>query len=168
MRAYVYIRQNSPLYEIIIATFILNTKNDVIIVTDGDKEILTSEGIKILASLNISEVVEKDIDIFIITGGEIDKSKNKDLLAKLIRNIYEHKKILAGICTGSDVISDALKLNLDYIDKTINLDNKIILSPPNEYVDFGIEIGKAINIYDNHDDYLETVDFFKHFRYFKG
>lgn len=46
----------------------LNTKNDVIIATDGDKEILTSEGITTLASLNLNEVDEKDIDIFILTG----------------------------------------------------------------------------------------------------
>ena len=49
-------------------------------------------------------------------------------------------------------------------EKTCVLDH-MILSPGNEYVDFALEVGKAADIFVDEEDYQETVDYFKYFKY---
>ncbi|KJD45088.1 hypothetical protein [Paenibacillus terrae] len=42
-------------------------------------------------------------------------------------------------------------------------DRQIVTAKANAYVDFGIELGKLMDIYENEQDLEETISFFKHF-----
>jgi hypothetical protein len=61
------------------------------------------------------------------------------------------------------LIADAVG-DLIFPEKTCVLDH-MILSPGNEYVDFALEVGKAADIFVDEEDYQETVDYFKYFKY---
>ena len=53
---------------------------------------------------------------------------------------------------------------VDFSEKTCVLD-RIILSPGNEYVDFALAIGKKAGIFADEEDYKETIDYFKYFKF---
>lgn len=49
-------------------------------------------------------------------------------------------------------------------DKVVSIDGNVVTAKPNGYVDFALELGKMMDIYDDDADYQETVDFFKYFK----
>lgn len=54
--------------------------------------------------------------------------------------------------------------NATLINSNVVRDGNIITAKPNGYVDFAIEIGRALDIYEDEDDLNETIEFFRHFR----
>ena len=61
-------------------------------------------------------------------------------------------------------ILSKMRLILTSILRPPIITDKIILSPGNEYVDFALEIGKAADIFEDEDDYNETINYFKLFK----
>ena len=58
------------------------------------------------------------------------------------------------------MINSALKENYNIRDTVEYVYNNIIFSSPNKYAMFGITVGKHFEIYEDEDDYNETVEFF--------
>lgn len=165
MKTYIYLYQEVSLFEIDLVAFFFKTKGDVYIVTEGDEVIHTNEGIRVMADKKIGEISKEDIDVLVICGGYTENIKDVRSVQKLIRECNTEKKVIGGICAGSEIVAKALEINSN-VDKTIVFDNRVVLSPGNEYVDFALTLGKVANIYDGEEDYQETIDYFKHFKYF--
>ncbi|MNI95193.1 hypothetical protein D3C73_1534270 [compost metagenome] len=51
-----------------------------------------------------------------------------------------------------------------YMNTNVVVDGHIITAKANAYVDFGIEIGKVMNIYSSTEDLEETIEVFKYFK----
>lgn len=163
MKTYIFLYQEVALFEVVVASYLLKTIGDIVIITDQEKEIHTTEGLMILANLSLAEVNPNEIDILIIVGGNIDGISNKDLLHNLIKEVNNREKIICAICAGRKEVIKALDLNHNESNITEIINERIILSPGNEYVDFAIEIGKVAEIYEDDEDLYETVNFFKKF-----
>lgn len=134
------------------------------VITDQQKEIRTIEGLVISSDCSLAEVNPEEVDILIVVGGNIDEISNKDLLHNLIKKVNIREKIIGAICAGRKEVINALKLNHEEKNITEIIDNRIILSPGNEYIDFAIEVGKVAEIYQDKEDLEETINFFKKFK----
>ena len=144
----IYMYDTAPMFEISIIAYLLNTQYEVCIVTDNLSSIKTAEGVFIKSNLYLNEMNVDEFDSLIICGGEYSEySKyNNDCIFECINEFRNKNKLIAGICSGRNLINSAY--------------NNIIFSSPNKYAMFGITVGKHFEIYEDEDDYNETVEFF--------
>ncbi len=156
----IYMYETSPIFEISIISYLLNTKYDIFIVTNDKFDIKTSEGISIKSDIFLSDINIDEFEALIICGGDYDKNKENFAVLDYIIKFEAKNKLIAGICSGRDLINFALNKNYDISDSVEYVDKNIIFSPPNKYAMFGIIVGKYLKIYKDEDDYSETVEFF--------
>ncbi len=164
MKTYIFLYQEVSLFEVDLVAYFFKTKGDVYIVTEGDEVIRTNEGIRVMADKKLGEISKEDINVLVICGGNTENIKDMSSVQELIHECNAQKKVIGGICAGSEIVANALELNSN-VDKTMVFDERVVLSPGNEYVDFALTLGKVANIYDGEEDYQETVNYFKHFHY---
>lgn len=163
MNTYIFLYPETSFFEVNLVAYFMNTVGNVYVAAEDEHvAICTNEGIKIQKDINLSDIDDEGIDALIICGGEISNVNDTKRLSEIIRKCVEKKKIVGGICAGRNLISNAIE-NLEYEEKTCIQDN-IVLSPGNEYVDFALAVGKCAGIFADEDDYNETVDYFKHFK----
>lgn len=164
MNTYIFLYPETSFFEVNLVAYFMRTKGNVYIVAEDEYQtICTNEGVKIQKDISLTQLRLESIDAFIICGGEIKNINNKPLLLEVVNKCVEDKKIVGGICAGRNIIMDAVG-NMEYTEKTCIIDN-IILSPGNEYVDFALAVGKVADIFTDEEDYKETVDYFKYFKY---
>ena len=164
MNTYIFLYPETSFFEVTLVAYFMRTKGNVYIVAEeGHQTICTNEGVRIQKDISLAQVKPETVDVFIICGGEIDNIKDEQRLFAVISRCIEEKKIVGGICAGRTLIADAVG-GLEFSETTCVLDN-IVLSPGNEYVDFALAVGKAADIFADEEDYQETVDYFKYFRY---
>lgn len=163
MKTYIFLYQEAALFEVVVTSFLLKTQGDIIVITDQEKEIYTTEGFVISSTCSLAEVNPEEVDVLVIAGGNIDEISNKELLQHLIKEVNNRGKIIGAICSGRKKVIEALGLNHKENNATEIINKRIVLSPGNEYVDFAIEIGRVAEIYKNTADLEETVNFFKKF-----
>lgn len=161
MKIGLYMYNTSPLFEIVIAKYIIETKYEVVILSDKEN-VTTAENVKIMANW-IDEVdFDTEIGALIICGGELEKIKQIDMVKKLIRTTNDNGKIVASICSGNTIVKEAL--NIESVDENFSgvkvIHDNVLLSSTDHYVQFGIKIGKLLDVYLDKNDYDETVDFF--------
>lgn len=156
-----YMYNTSPLFEIIVAKYILETKHNVIIISDEDK-FKTAENIE-MGALPIKKVLlQNELQALIICGGDTNKVKHTDTLCELIRKTNQKKGIIASICSGNMMVTKALgfsEMNDDFQGVKLFEDN-VLMSSADNYIQFGIELGRLLNVYVDKSDYDETVEFF--------
>lgn len=157
----IFMYEGSPLFEIIVAAYILKTKYDVKLILDGKNTIISTEGIGIVQNCDIDKIDIQHMEAFIICGGNKNKIYSKMRLEEVIRTMDGAKKVIAGICAGREVVKEALNLGTAMPETTELIHDRILLSPPNEYVKFGIEIGRILHVYQDKEDYDETITFFE-------
>lgn len=163
MNTYIFLYPGTSFFEVNLVAYFMKTKGNVFIVTErGNENVWTNEGVRILSDAFIDEVRVEEIDTFILCGGEIKNIANKPFLYQIIKKCKQNNKIVGGICAGRELVKNALDL-ADYSEKTCVID-RIILSPGYEYVDFALEVGKMADIFEDENDYEETINFFKFFQ----
>lgn len=164
MNTYIFLYPETSFFEVNLVAYFMKTKGNIYVVAEDEhRTICTNEGVKIQKDISLTQLKSESIDVLIICGGEIKNINNKQLLFEIVNKCVEDKKIVGGICAGRNIISDAVG-NLEYSEKTCVLDN-IIFSPGNEYVDFALTVGKMADIFIDEEDYKETIDYFKYFKY---
>lgn len=182
MKTYVLIYEDFAHFEVILASYLLKTKGEIITVGINKDVVISTEGYKIVPDIIIDNVVINDVDVLIIPGGDPNKLYEYDGVYKLISKIYEKNKIIGAVCVGPIHLAKASVLNgkkyttsLDvseynefdsskYVDENVVVDGNIITAKASGYVDFAIEMGKVMDIYEDENDLMETIQFFKYFK----
>ena len=71
-------------------------------------------------------------------------------------------KIIASICSGNNIVVEAL--NMEGVENNFSgtklINKNVFLSSADHYVQFGIGLGKLLDVYIDKNDYDETVHFF--------
>lgn len=144
---------------------------------------LCAEKQRFLPDKTIDELDIEDIDLFIIPGGDtthlFDNGKLKDFVYKL----HEKNKRIAGICGGSllmgayglldnrkcktvsptsrfrDIFKNAIPLNEDVV-----TDGNLTTAEGHAFIEFGIELGKLMNVYKSEKEALEEYKFLKNIK----
>ena len=177
-RTFVLVYDTCALFEVTVLSYLMSTVGEVKYVGVSREKIVTFEGITIEPDVQLSEIDISDIDLLVVPGGNAQFLINNDHLCIMLRKTYENNGIIAAICSGvvqlaysgiigsrkftTSVEIDELPLEQSvYIDADVVVDGNIVTAKAKAFVEFGIEVGKIMNIYKDTDDYLETVNFFK-------
>lgn len=182
MNAYIFVYDDFAQFEVILVALLMKSVGNI--KTIGiKKELVTShEGFKIMPDLTIDEIDYTDIDLLVLPGGNPEPLINNNELYNLIRNVNENKTIIAAICTGplhlymSGILADKKftaslnELEMEYCsdckieNENIVVEDNIITAKSNAYVDFAIEVGQLMNIYEDDYELIDTIYFFKYFQ----
>jgi putative intracellular protease/amidase len=139
------------------------------------------EGYNILPDITLNDLDLDVVDAFVIPGGNPDHIINKDLLYDVLRKLDEKKVVIGAICAGVVQLSLAgiikereftTSVELDDfkdIEKTLIRNKNVVISEnlitakATGYVEFGLKLGKLLDVYEDEADYRETVDFYMNF-----
>jgi len=182
MKTYIVVYEGFVQFEVILASYFLKTQGEIITVGINEEPIMSCEGYKIVPDVTIEEVKADDLDVLLIPGGDPDEISHSDQLYKLLNDANDKGKAIGGICSGVYHLAKAgilkgkdytttLDINTlsqveasKFKDKNHVVDGNIITAKASGYVDFGIELGKMMAIYEDEDDLKETIEFFKFFK----
>jgi putative intracellular protease/amidase len=178
---YVFIYDSFAQFEVILANYFLKHKGEVITFGIDNDKVTSHEEFIIVPHKSIDEVDVDDIDLLVIPGGDPSKVNDKEKLYSLIKEVNKKDKFIGAICAAPVHLSKAGILNnrkytttLDinsieefnvenFIDKNVVIDKNIITAKASGYVDFALELGKKVEVFENEEDLNETIRFFKYF-----
>lgn len=181
MKTYILIYQEFAQFEVILTSYFMKTKGEIITVGLDDNKVTSHEGFITEPHITLEEVNSDEVDLFVIPGGDPDRIINNGVLIKLIKEINDKGKIVAAICAAPLTLAKAgiLKdkkftttLPIEefkefgkrlFVDENVVIDQNIITAKASGYVDFAIELGKIMDIYEDDNDLEETVRYFKYF-----
>lgn len=182
MNVYVLIYEGFTQFEVVLANYFLATKGEIITVGITKESVASVEGFLTQPHMILGEVDLEEVDIFIIPGGSHEEIEdNHDLYSFLEKLNIKNKKI-AAICSGSLHLAKVGLLegkkytttlqtkkyeffdDKNYQDELVVVDGNIITAKANGYVDFALKLGEVMDIFEDDDDYNETVKFFREFK----
>lgn len=169
MKDVILLYEDCCIYEIVILNYFLKcTGSDSYFCSVGGDMVRAMEGYLIRADLLLKEVDPGDVRSFILPGGEI-RNIDQDIVMQTIRSLNERKVLIGGICAGVDVlykagILDGIRSIHSVEDCDCIRDGNVITARANAYVDFAIEMGKALELFEDEADLQETIDFWRDHR----
>lgn len=172
MKDVVLLFDTACIYEIVILNYFLKaTGSDTVFCSMEGKNVIATEGYSLNTNVRISEIPMEEVRSIIVPGGDISSLLN-DTVFTLLRSAKEKEKVVAGICAGVDVLEQAGILqgvrSVHSVDADVVRDKHMITARPNAYVDFAIEVGKELALFENEEDLQETIDFWKLHRRITG
>lgn len=181
MKTYILIYEGFAHFEVMLASYLLKTTGEIVTVGLNKNQITSYEGFQLVPHEALSEIEIRDVDVFLVAGGDPAELAEHAELHRLLDDLDQQGKIIGGICSGTLQLAKAgilknrkytttldLTANPEFesehfIDQNIVIDGHIITAKAAGYVDFGLELGTLAGIYRDEADRQETVDFFKHF-----
>ena len=182
MNTYILIYDDFAQFEVILANYFLKTKGKIITVGINKDSVISSEGFITVPHISLDEVLVKNVDLFIIPGGNPENILDNKSFYTLLKRISDENKKIGAICSGvihlakSEVLNDkkfTTSVSLDenkyfnknnFVNQNVIVDNNIITAKANGYVDFALELGKVMGIYESEEDLQETISYFKEFK----
>lgn len=158
----------SCFYEIVILNYFLSVSQcQVCLCSPGGKSIKSMEGYSVNVDAALEELDLSQVRSFIIPGGDITPINNQ-MVQNILQELRRKNALIAGICAGVNVLDKAgllknIKSTHSSDDDIVNDDN-IITARANSYVDFALEVGKALDLFEDETNLQETVDFWKNFK----
>lgn len=181
MKALFFLYDGYVEWEISPLSYMLNISEVEVKTTALHEEVVHAGNFNVKADLHIEACDPADYDILIIPGGEPAPIVGEERLLNLIRSFDIEGKRIAAICGGPTFLSAAGVLrdrkfstsvddepkyahyfkgkNLSEIGVTVS--ENLITAEGNAYIEFGIAVGKELKIFEDREDELETVLFFK-------
>lgn len=182
MKTFVLMYDNFAQFEVILTNYFCKAKGEVITVCMDDSMVTSLEGFQMVPHKKLSQVNINEVDLFVIPGGDPEKLYKHDELYEFIKKLEQKDKLIAAICAAPIHLAKAGVLNnkkytttikveeheefdsANYVNENVIVDGNIITAKATGYVDFAIEIGKVLDIYENEEDLEETIKFFKYFK----
>lgn len=158
----------SCFYEIIILNYFMSFTNcDVVLCSLSGDSIRTKEGYSVNVDMALNQVNMNEIRSFIVPGGN-SKLINNENVKFILQQLNKKHVLIAGICAGVDVLDDAGILDgmpsTHSTEENIVKADNIITARANAYVDFAIEVAKALDLFESEEDIQETIDFWKNYK----
>ncbi|SEN02858.1 MULTISPECIES: DJ-1/PfpI family protein [unclassified Paenibacillus] len=181
MKTYILLFEGYVSFEIMLASYFMKTQGDIITVALEKGPLQSYEGFSVNPSALLNEINPSEVDLFIIPGGDVTAMLQRPDLMYFIKELHERKTPIAAICAGTLLFGQAQILDSrsfttnaesemravtgqgQYVNEGVVVDGHIITAKASAYVDFGIEIGKVMNIYSDAEDLEETIQVFKYF-----
>lgn len=182
LNTYILIYEGFAQFEVVLAGYFLKTRGSIVTIGINDNSVTSGEGFITLPHTTLDQVNYKNIDLFIIPGGDLKVLTGNKKLYTLLNKLANADKKIAAICSGplhlakcgildNKKFTTTLSLkehecfnSNNFQNKNVVVDGNIITAKANGYVDFALELGTVMNIYENEEDYQETINFFKKFK----
>lgn len=166
MRNVVLLFDTACIYEIVILNYFLKYAGQEVVFCSVDGKSITSmEGYSVNIDSKLSEISIDNVRSIIVPGGNVLSIKN-DKVYEFLRKIRNREKIIAGICAGVDVLDESGILqnvkSTHSTDLDVVRDKHVITARANAYVDFALEVGKELELFEDEADLQETIDFWKY------
>lgn len=181
MKTFVLVYEGFVQFEVILTNYFMKTKGEIITVGLDEEKVNSWEGFISVPHITLEEVNIDEVDLFVIPGGDPQKILQNEELIKFLDNLNKKGKVIGAICSAPLCLAKSGILkgkkytttlpvnefkefeNSELIDENVVVDDNIITAKASGYVDFAIEIGKVMNIYENEEDLNETIRYFKYF-----
>ena len=147
-------------------------ENNVFSTALENRVYISEEKQKFLPDKTVQELNPDDIDLFIIPGGDSTILYKRTELREFILKLNKKNKFIAGICGGAELMAyygllDNKRANGDgegfrvdennkkiykkviIVNEDVVRDGNCITSIGQAFIEFAIELGKAMNIYKN-------------------
>lgn len=178
MTTYVMIYDTFANFEVVIPMYLLKTATEIKTVGMTMTPVKSSEGLTVTPDMTVEDVVLKEEDVFIIPGGDPTVLDGEEVFYQLIRQGDEANTLLAAICAAPTHLAKAGVLaNREYttsmphgidspfdpdlfVRQNVVVDEHIVTAQPSGYAEFGIVLGQLMDIYQDEEDFEETVRFF--------
>ncbi|WP_101842661.1 DJ-1/PfpI family protein [Halobacillus sp. Marseille-P3879] len=181
MKALFFLYEGYVDWEISPLSYMLNI-SDVDIHTTALSDEVTHQGnFTVKPDLKMEACEPADYDILIIPGGEPAPFDQDERGLNLIKSFDKQGRKIAAICGGPAFLAAAGVLrerkfstsiddnpqyahyfNEDFMsEKDVTVSENLITAEGNAYIEFSIAVGKALEIFEDREDELETVLFFK-------
>lgn len=156
------------IYEIVCLNYFLKfTGSETIFCSVRGSDITSMEGYRIGIDCKISDIELSNIRSLIIPGGDVSNMRNEEVYS-LFRKAKERNVIIGGICAGVDILDESGILSNIQSAHSTDVDcigdRNIVTSRANGYVDFAIEMGKMLELFEDEQDLQETISFWKYHR----
>lgn len=166
MRNVVLLFDTACIYEIVILNYFLKYAGQEVVFCSVDGKSITSmEGYPVNIDSKLSEISIDNVRSIIVPGGNVLSIKN-DKVYEFLRKSRNREKIIAGICAGVDVLDESGILqnvkSTHSTDLDVVRDKHVITARANAYVDFALEVGKELELFEDEADLQETIDFWKY------
>lgn len=172
MKDIVLLFDTACIYEIVILNYFLKfTGAELVFCSLDGKSITSMEGYSINVDARLSGIEFCNVRSVTVPGGDVTGIMNEEVY-DFLRKIKEGGRVAAGICAGVDVLDKAGILrnvkSTHSTDLDVVRDNHIITARANGYVDFAVEVGKELALFENEADLQETIEFWKYHKKCKG
>lgn len=169
MTNYFLIYDDCCFYEIVLLGYFLKyserEEQKISYCAADDREIRTTEGFLVKPDITLNRIPVEEVQSFVIPGGAIENVSG-DSLAGFLSRLNRNTTYLGAICAGVTLLEQygflKGKNSIRTSDGLAVRDGRLITARPNGYVDFAIEMGKALKIFKDEDSLDETIDFFKY------
>lgn len=173
-------------FEVVLAAAEFSSQN-LITVALENKIYISEEKQKFVPDKIIQEVNPKDIDLFIIPGGNPCYLYENSVLKSFIKDMNENEKVIGAICGGTELLaaygvldnkrctgdSNGLKSDGDYIElfeksiivnDDVVVDGNIITSTGQAFIEFASKLGRIMNIYKNENEAQKVYKWYKNIK----
>jgi len=172
MHTHVLIYNGYVSFEIMLATYLMKTKGDIVTVGLSREPVRSYEDFVVMPSISLEEINAAEIRLLIIPGGDTSALLEHTQLATLVQELDAQEKFIAAICSATDLLQHYGVLEdrhvvtnaSTHIDDLVRVDRNLITARANGYADFAIELGRMLNIYKDEPDLEETIQYFKYHR----
>lgn len=182
MKSYILVYEGFVQFEIVLASYLLKHAGDIVTVGVSKDPVVSAESFKVIPDITIDEVDIDEVDAFIVPGVYPDTLSDHPEFYTLLEKLNAKGKVIGAICSAprhlakANVLKnkkytttinprDFAEFDVDnFVNQNVVVDGNIITAKANGYVDFGIELGKMLDIYEDEADYQETIDYFKLFK----
>jgi len=180
MKALFFLYDGYVEWEISPLAYILNVTDVEIETTALTNKVTHSGQFQIKVDKTVNECLAEDYDMLIIPGGDPEPFLQEESLKELIQAFDRNNKWIAAICGASTFLGMSSSLrsreystsidisefpsyfNLEYKSKAdLTVCENLITAEGNAYIEFAVEVGKQLELFEDREDELETVLFFK-------
>ncbi|WP_174612752.1 DJ-1/PfpI family protein [Virgibacillus ihumii] len=181
MKALFFLYDGYVDWEISPLSYMLNISNVEVKTAALSDEVVHAGNFRVKADMLVEACNPADYDILVMPGGGPAPVVEEERLLDLIRAFEKQGRWIAAICGAPTFLAAAGVLRdrnfstsvddeqeyADYFKGTnlsetdVTVSENLITAEGNAYIEFGIEVGKKLNIFEDREDELETVLFFK-------
>jgi putative intracellular protease/amidase len=166
MKDIILLYDDCCIYEIVILNYFLKfTNSEMLFCSVDGQAIQAMEGYSIKCNISLKEVDLSSVRSLIVPGGNIKNIDKKEIFETIVK-LNDKKVLIAGICAGVDILDKAGILknipSTHSVDADCVSNGNIVTARANAYVDFAIEVGKALELFEDDADLKETIEFWKH------
>lgn len=165
MNHYIFIFKECALFEVTLLANFLSTQGEKVVIVGEEEKVKVHEGFTVIPDIQLNQVEINRAKSFTITGGNSENLINKNLLVEVLLKLKYNDTLIGGICGGVHILSELLNIEYDLLNTVeVTLIDNLLVSPPNKYVDFAIKMLEVLDLYNNQEDYEETIRFYKEFK----
>ncbi|GGD13332.1 DJ-1/PfpI family protein [Pontibacillus salipaludis] len=167
-------------WEVSPLSYILSVTDCEIETTALQSEVTHSGQFTVKVTKTIDECAAGEYDLLILPGGDPEPLLEESKITTLIREFDEKNKWIAAICGASTLLGASSVLrereystsieieefpscfNPSYKSKAdVTVCENLITAEGNAYIEFAVAVGKELDLFEDREDELETVLFFK-------